>query len=439
MRLIWTATGMLAALAVPLAAQDASAPQPYVDFGNTAWVLIATAMVMLMLIPALAFFYGGLVKRKNVLNVLMQCFITLAVVTVVWVVAGYSMSFGPGNSFVGGLQWAFLNGVGAEPSPYYISQPTARIPHLLFMAFQLMFAAITPALIVGAFAERMKFSTFLVFTVVWSLAVYAPIAHWLWSAEGWLYKMGALDFAGGLVVHTSAGMASLATVLIIGRRKNLKPLPPHNLAFTMLGAALLWFGWFGFNAGSSLAADGLAANAFVVTNVAAAVATLTWAALDWFTSGKPTMLGVVTGAIAGLATITPGAGFVDVKGAIVIGMLASVVCYIFVMKLKPRFGYDDALDAFGVHGVGGIIGTLCVGVFATPAVQSAYQGLLYGNARQLGIQALALAVTAVYAFVLTWVIYKLLDLTMGVRVTEREEAMGLDVTQHNERAYTILE
>jgi len=416
---------------------------PYIDFGNTAWVLISTALVLLMTAPALAFFYGGLVKRKNILNVLMQCFVLLAVISLQWVMFGYSLAFGPGKgalgAFIGSLDWAFLKNVGFEPSPYFISQSTARIPHLAFMIFQCMFAVITPALIIGAFAERMKFSTFIVFSLLWATLVYDPVAHWVWSSDGWLFKMGALDFAGGTVVHINAGMAALATAIIIGKRKNLKPTPPHNLTFTMMGAAMLWFGWFGFNAGSALAADGLAANAFVVTNTAAAAAAVVWALLDMLFHKKPTMLGFATGAVAGLVAITPAAGFVDITGALFIGLGVSLICYFMVMFVKHKLGYDDALDAFGVHGIGGIWGAIATGIFATPVIQSAYSGALSGNPKQILIQLAATGVTIVYSFGVSFILYKILDKTMGVRVTEKEESQGLDITQHNERAYTIIE
>ncbi len=422
--------------------QDA-ASAPVVDFGNTAWVLVSAALVMFMTAPGLAMFYGGLVKKKNVLNVLMQSFITLAVISLQWVIIGYSLSFGPGKGglagFIGSFDWAFLRNVGFEPSPYFISQATARIPHLAFMIFQAMFAVITPALIIGAFAERMKFSTFLVFTVLWATLIYDPIAHMVWSADGYLYKLGALDFAGGTVVHVNAGIAALVTAIVIGKRKNLKPTPPHNLTYTLLGAAMLWFGWFGFNAGSALAADGLAASAFVVTNTAAAAAALTWAILDWIFSGRPTILGVATGAVAGLVAITPAAGFVGLGGSLIIGLGVSLICYFMVVVVKAKFGYDDALDAFGVHGIGGIWGAIATGLFATPIIQSAYKGLFSGNPKQLLIQLLAVGITIVYSFVGTLIIYKVLDWTMGVRVNEKDEAMGLDVTQHNERGYTVIE
>jgi len=415
---------------------------PGIDFGNTAWVLMSAALVMVMT-PALALFYGGLVKRKNVLSVLMQCFAILMVVSLQWVAFGYSLAFGPGHGplagLIGGLDWVMLKGVGLGPSPYYISQAGARVPHLAFVIFQAMFAVITPALIIGAFAERIKFSAFLVFTLLWVTLVYDPVAHWVWSADGWLYKLGALDFAGGTVVHINAGVAALVTAIMVGRRRYLRPAPPHNLTYTMLGASLLWFGWFGFNAGSALAADGLAASAFVVTNTAAATAGLTWAALDWLLTRRPTVLGAVTGAVAGLVAITPAAGYVGVGGAMVIGLVASDLCYLFVVAVKPRLGYDDTLDAFGVHGVGGIWGAIATGIFATPAIQPAYNGLLSGNPRQVLTQLVATGVTIVYAGAMTFVLFKLVDLALGVRVSEREEAMGLDVTQHNERAVTIVE
>ncbi|MBF0532376.1 MAG: ammonium transporter [Candidatus Omnitrophica bacterium] len=408
-----------------------------INSGDTGWVLISSALVMLMT-PALALFYGGLVRRKNYLSVLMQCFITLCVVSLLWVFCGYSLSFAPGNGFIGGLQWAGLKGVGAEPYADY----AGTIPHSTFMIFQCMFAVITPALIIGAFAERMKFSAFLLFTVLWAFAVYFPVAHWVWGVGGWLRNMGTLDFAGGTVVHINAGIGALATALIIGKRRGLErgPLPPHNLPFTVLGAGLLWFGWFGFNAGSALAANGLASNAFVVTNTAAAAAGLMWAVLEWFANGKPTILGTVTGAVAGLVAITPAAGFVDAMGAIWIGLLVSVFCFIAVSVIKPKFGYDDSLDAFGVHGIGGFWGAIATGIFATKAVNAAgADGLLMGNPAQFVIQLKAALITTVYSFVVTYVIYKVVDLLVGVRVVAKDESIGLDLTQHHEGAYTVLE
>ena len=307
------------------------------------------------------------------------------------------------------------------------------------MIFQGMFAVITPALILGAFAERMKFSSFLAFTILWSLLVYYPVTHWVWSTDGWLYKMGVLDFAGGIVVHINAGVAALVTALMIGRRNYLKPTPPHNLPYTMFGAAMLWFGWFGFNAGSALAANGLAVNAFVVTNTAASAAVVIWMILDWVFMKKPTMLGTATGAIAGLATITPAAGYVGIGAAILIGSAASIVCFIMVVIIKSKFNYDDALDAFGVHGIGGFLGTILTGVFASRLIQPAYSGALYGNMDQLLVQCMAAIVVTLFSVVLTYVIYKAIDMTIGLRVSDDHEAIGLDITQHNERAYTIVE
>jgi Amt family ammonium transporter len=433
-----------AVLADEAASAGAAAPAATIDTGDTSWVLICSALVMLMT-PGLAFFYGGLVRRKNYLNVLMQCMIILAVLTIQWVVCGYSLSFAPGGKFLGGFDWVMLKGVGLEPNADY----AATIPHQAFMVFQMMFAIITPALIIGAFAERMKFSAFLIFTVLWATLVYDPICHWVWGVGGllrdlsWIGLPGfALDFAGGTVVHINAGIAALVTAIVIGKRKSVEkhPIPPHSLPFSVLGAALLWFGWFGFNAGSALGANGLATNAFVVTHVAAAAAALSWALIDWRIHGAPTMLGTISGAVAGLVAITPAAGFVGVGSAIIIGVLVSVFCFIAVSYLKPKFGYDDSLDAFGVHGIGGLWGALATGLFASKAINSAgADGLFFGNPKQLLIQAIACAVTLVYTFIVTWILYKIVDAVIGVRVTEKEEAMGLDVTQHNERAYTALE
>jgi len=409
-----------------------------INSGDTAWMLISTALVMFMTAPALALFYGGLVKRKNVLNILMQCFITLAVVSLLWVICGYTLSFSPKSlipGFIGNFDFAFLKNVGLGASDTYAT----TIPHLLFVIYQGMFAVITPALIIGAFAERMKFSSFLIFVIVWCIFVYFPVAHWIWSTDGWLFKLGVVDFAGGIVVHINAGIASLVAAIMIGKRKYLKPTPPHNLTFTMFGAAMLWFGWFGFNAGSALGANGLAANAFVVTNTAAAAAVVIWFILDLFFVKKPTMLGSATGAIAGLAAITPAAGFVDVGASIVIGAASSLICYFMVVFVKNKIGYDDALDAFGVHGIGGIFGSIIVGVFASPLIQSAYSGLLFGNPKQLFIQVFGSVVVIVYSLVLTIIIFKVIDIFMGLRVSEKEEAMGLDITQHNERGYTVIE
>jgi Amt family ammonium transporter len=408
-----------------------------VNAGDTAWVLMSSALVLLMT-PALAFFYGGMVRRKNVLSVLMQCFIIICVLSLHWVLIGYSISFAPGKGFWGGFQWLGLNGVGLEPYADY----AGTIPHQAFMIFQAMFAIITPALIIGAFAERMKFSAFLIFTLLWATFVYGPLCHWVWGIGGWLRNFGALDFAGGTVVHINAGIAALVTAIILGKRSNLdKNIPsPHNMPFVVLGTGLLWFGWFGFNAGSALAANGLAVNAFVVTNTAAAAAGLSWALIEWVHNGKPTVFGVCSGAVAGLVAITPAAGFVSVIPAIIIGLLVSVFCFIAVTVVKPKFGYDDSLDAFGVHCVGGIWGALATGLFASKLVNPAgADGLFFGNPKQFLVQLMAVGVTIVYAGIATLVIYKVVDLFIGVRVDEKQEAMGLDLTQHHERAYTVLE
>lgn len=423
------------------AAAAAPAPTPYIDFGNTAWMIVATALVMLMTIPGLALFYGGLVRQKNVLNILMQCFILTAAITLEWVFFGYSMSFGSSTGalapFIGGFDWAFLNGINInDVSPYYISQATARIPHLLFVLFQCMFAVITPALIIGAYAERIKFKGFLIFSLLWAILVYNPVAHWVWSADGWLFKMGALDFAGGTVVHINAGISALVMTLMIGSRRNYNnhPTAPHNIPLVVIGAALLWFGWFGFNAGSGLAADGLAISAFLATHVATATAAFTWVLLDWSINKKPTVIGICTGAVAGLVAITPAAGFVGVVGAVVIGIIVAVVCFFMVSVVKHKFGYDDSLDAFGVHGIGGIIGALLTGFLATPAIQSSYSGLFYGNPKQLWIQLVATVATIIFSGVMTFVLYKIVDSLVGIRATQKEEIAGLDITQHNEMA-----
>lgn len=417
------------------AEETSSAAVPGINGADTAWVLMSAALVMLMT-PALGFFYGGMVRKKNVLSVLMKAFITLAVISMQWMVIGYSLSFGEGNGFIGGFQHFMLNGVGQEGSNY-----APNIPGLAFMIFQAMFAVITPALIFGAFVERVKFSSFLLFTVLWATFIYNPICHWVWGKGGWLAAMGALDFAGGIVVHVSAGIAALVTAFVIGKRKGTESLGPipHNLPFTVLGAGLLWFGWFGFNAGSALGANGIAANAFVTTNMAASSAAVTWAVIEWIRNGKPTMLGTVSGAIAGLATITPSAGFVDAGAALIIGVIASVFCFMAVSVIKMKFKYDDSLDAFGVHGVGGMIGPLLTGVFANPAVNALGTGLLFGNPKQLVIQAAAVGATIAYSFIGTFIIFKAIDLLMGVRLKERDENIGVDLSQHNERAYTLIE
>jgi ammonium transporter, Amt family len=426
----------------PAAAGTASAPPgpptapPKVDTGDTAWVLTASALVLMMTAPGLALFYGGMVRRKNVLATLMQSFILMALISVQWVLFGYSLAFGPDvGGLVGSLRWIGLAGVGAEPNPDY----AATIPHQAFMVFQLMFAVITPALITGTFAERMRFSGFLLFSLLWATLVYDPLAHWVWGAGGWLHNLGTLDFAGGTVVHISSGVSALAAALVIGRRKGYgrEPMPPHNLPFTVVGAALLWVGWFGFNAGSALGANGLATSAFVATNTAAAAATLGWMAAEWLNRGKPTVLGAASGAVAGLVAITPASGFVGPMASILIGAVAGAVCFL-ACNLKARFGYDDSLDVVGVHGVGGTWGALATGLFASKAVNDAgANGLFYGNPSQLGVQAVSVLATWVFAFVGSLVLLKVVDALVGLRVTEEDEFRGLDVSQHSENAYAF--
>ena len=407
-----------------------------IDTGDTAWMLVSTALVMLMT-PGLAFFYGGLVRRKNVLSIMTQCLMLVGVISVQWVLFGYSLAFGPDHGgVIGGLSWAGLHGVGLEPNPDY----AATIPHQLFMIFQMMFAVITPALIIGAFAERMKFTAFLLFSVLWATIVYDPMAHWIWGMGGFLRQFGALDFAGGIVVHINAGMAALAAALVIGKRKGYPEIsPPHNLPFVILGAALLWFGWFGFNAGSALGAGGLAVSAFVSTHMAAVAATLVWAVLEWISRKRPTALGMISGAIAGLATVTPASGYVTPLAAMGIGALAGLVCYISVVLVKGKLGYDDSLDAFGVHGVGGMLGALLTGLWATRVVNPAgANGAFHGDAKQLLVQLAALAGCAAYSFILSWGLLKLVDKLVGLRVSEHNENIGLDLTQHSESAYTLV-
>jgi ammonium transporter, Amt family len=418
-------------------AAAATGPAPKVDSGDTAWVLISSALVMLMT-PGLALFYGGMVRRKNVLGTIMQSFIIVALVSVQWALWGYSLAFGPDvHHFIGDLSWFGLCGVGQTPNPDY----AATIPHQVYMVFQMMFAVITPALITGAVAERFKFKTFLVFTLLWCTVVYDPIAHWVWGMGGWIHNMGALDFAGGTVVHISSGIAALAAALIVGKRKGyLKvPMPPHNLTMTLLGAALLWFGWFGFNAGSAVASNGLAGTAFVVTHLATAAAALAWMAAEWIHRKKPTVLGAASGAVAGLVAITPASGFVTPMGALVIGAVGGLLCYTAV-SLKPKLGYDDSLDVVGVHGVGGTWGALATGLFATVAVNAGGgNGLFYGNPKQLGVQAIAVGATLVYSFVVTSILLKVLDMTMGLKVDAEEESLGLDYSQHGESGYIFEE
>ncbi|MDI6632605.1 MAG: ammonium transporter [Thermoanaerobacteraceae bacterium] len=408
-----------------------------VDTGDTAWILTASALVMLMT-PGLALFYGGMARRKNVLNTIMISFIILGLVSVQWVLWGYSLAFGPDKGhLIGDLSWLGLSGVGLDPNPDY----SGTIPHQLFMVFQLMFAIITAALITGSVVERMRFPAFLAFALLWTTFVYDPLAHWVWGVGGWLRNLGALDFAGGTVVHISSGVSGLVAALVLGRRRGYgtEPMLPHNLPLTVLGAGLLWFGWFGFNAGSALAANGLAASAFVVTNTAAAAAALSWVLAEWLHHGKPTVLGAASGCVAGLVAITPASGFVGPLPAVVIGLVAGVICYLAVAVLKPRLGYDDALDAFGVHGVGGTWGALATGLFASKAVNSAgADGLFFGNAAQLGPQIIGVLATWAFAATATFIILKLVGVFTPLRASEEEEALGLDVAQHGEEAYRGL-
>ncbi|TSA08318.1 MAG: ammonium transporter [Deltaproteobacteria bacterium] len=406
-----------------------------VNTADTLFIMLSTALVMLMT-PGLALFYGGMVRSKNVLGTIMQSFVILAVISVEWVLWGYSMAFGPDLAGVTGtLEWFGLNGVGLSPFAGY----SETLPHLTFMIFQGMFAVITPALITGAFAERMKFGTFLLFTILWATLVYNPICHWVWGVGGWIRNLGALDFAGGTVVHISSGASALAAALLIGKRKGYgtEPIHPHNLPMTILGAALLWFGWFGFNAGSALSCGPLAVNAFVATHVAAAAAALTWTIVEWIYRGKPTTLGTASGAVAGLVGITPACGFVGLTAALIIGIVAGVLCY-FAIVMKTKLGYDDSLDVVGIHGVGGAWGALATGLFADKAINAAgANGLFFGNPGQLGIQALSVIVTIGYAFIMSLILLKALDWIMGLRVSPEDEVSGLDLTQHNETAYNL--
>jgi Amt family ammonium transporter len=421
------ATTLLPALAF---ADDA----PTLSAGDTAWMLTATALVLLMTIPGLALFYGGMVRAKNVLSVLMQCFAITALVTVLWMVAGYSIAFTDGggmNAWMGGFSKAFLGGVGVDSL-------SGTIPETVFMTFQMTFAIITPALIVGAFAERMKFSAMLWFMGAWLLVVYAPICHWVWGG-GWLADKGVLDFAGGTVVHINAGVAGLVAAIVLGKRKGFPTtaMPPHNLTYTVIGASLLWVGWFGFNAGSELAADGTAGMAMAVTQIATAAAALAWMFAEWVAHGKPSVLGIASGAVAGLVAITPASGTAGPMGALAIGAAAGVGCFFAATKLKRAFGYDDSLDAFGVHAVGGIIGALLTGVFADASLGGSglADGVTIGQ--QLGTQFLGVMATLIYTAVATFVLLKVIDVIVGLRVTEEDETEGLDIALHDERGYSL--
>lgn len=428
-----------AAASLLLAGTAVAEEAPKIDTGDTAWMLTSAALVLMMTAPGLALFYAGLVRSKNGLATIMQSFVMMALISVQWVLFGYTLSFGPDHGhIIGGLNWFGLIGVGGQPNPDYA--PT--IPHQCFMIYQAMFAIITPALMTGAFAERMKFSAFLLFSLLWATLIYDPLAHWVWGKGGWIGTnggMGALDFAGGTVVHISSGVSALAAALLMGKRLGYphEHMPPHNLPFAVMGAAMLWVGWFGFNAGSALAASSLAVSAFVATNSGAAAAALSWMGAEWLLRGKPTVLGAASGAVAGLVAITPAAGFVSPLSALVIGGVAGVVCLLACM-LKPRLGYDDALDVVGVHCVGGVTGALLTGIFASKAVNPAgADGLLHGNPSQLLIQFTAVASTLVFCFVGAFVLLKLVDALVGLRVVEEEEIAGLDLSQHGETAYTF--
>lgn len=398
-----------------------------IDTGDTTWLLISSALVMIMT-PALALFYGGMVRSKNLLATVMQSFVSLGVISILWVLYGYSLAFGPDvNHFIGNLDWALLKNVSTSAYPVYSS----TIPHQLFMLFQMMFAVITPALITGAFAERFKFKAYLIFLVAWFTFVYCPLAHWVWGQGGWIKLMGGLDFAGGLVVHIASGMSALAATLVIGKRLGWKtePIHPHNLSLTILGASLLWFGWFGFNAGSALGANALAVKAFLTTQLSAAAASLGWIIVEWKRHGKPTALGIASGAVAGLVSITPAAGYVSPVSAIIIGFVGGVICY-FAVQSKFRLNIDDSLDAVGIHGVGGIWGSVAVGIFATA-------GVIAGSWHLLKIQLICTTCAVIYSLSVTFIIMLILDKIIGIRVTKTDEIMGLDISQHGERGYNL--
>lgn len=403
-----------------------------INSGDTAWVLISSALVLLMT-PALGFFYGGMVRKKNLLSTIMLSSVVVALISIQWVLYGYSLSFGPDKcGLIGGLEWLGLSGVGQMPNPDY----AATIPHLAFMVFQMMFAIITPALITGAFVERVNFSGFLLFTLLWATFVYNPVAHWVWGVGGWLRNLGALDFAGGTVVHVTAGVSALATAIVVGKRKGYgaSPIEPNSIPFVILGAFLLWFGWFGFNAGSALTAGGLATNAFVVTTVSAASSGLTWMLISWMFR-RPSVIGFVTGAVVGLVAITPASGYVGPLAAIVIGAVAATLSY-FAILLRMKTVVDDSLDVFACHGVGGIWGAIATGIFASKIVNPAgNNGLVYGNPEQLKVQLITVLVTAGYAFVMTLFLAKVVDAIFGLRVKRIEEDLGLDISQHAENAY----
>nr|WP_312509168.1 ammonium transporter [Pseudomonas luteola] len=436
--------GALLSLAMPsLAMAQEAAAEPTLNSGDTAWMLVSTALVLFMTIPGLALFYGGMVRAKNILSVMMQCFAITGLISILWMIYGYSLAFDITgmekgvtnfNSFIGGFGKAFLSSITHDG----LTGAAALFPESIFVTFQMTFAIITPALIVGAFAERMKFSAMLVFTGVWFTLVYAPIAHMVWSGDGGLmWDWGVLDFAGGTVVHINAGIAGLVAALVLGKRKGYPttPMAPHNLGYTLVGAAMLWVGWFGFNAGSAVAANGTAGMAMLVTQIATASAALAWMFAEWITHGKPSALGIASGVVAGLVAITPAAGTVGPMGALIIGAVAGVICFFCATSLKRKIGYDDSLDAFGVHGVGGIVGALLTGIFAAPALGGF--GTVTDIGGQLWIQLKGVLFTLVYTGILTFVILKVIDMVMGLRVSDEEETVGLDLTLHNERGYNM--
>jgi Amt family ammonium transporter len=423
-----TAAGQAAAQPAPAVA----APAPKVDTGDTAWMIVATALVMLMTLPGLALFYGGLAKRKDTLNTMAMSFVTYCIVSLLWVIYGFTFAFGTDvGGIIGSAEKLFLSGVGVGS----INELAKTIPEYIYVVYQLTFAAITVALASGGYIERMKFSAWVLFSILWFTFVYVPIAHWVWGG-GFLAKWGALDFAGGTVVHINAGIAALVGALVLGKRHEAS-LKPSNLTLVITGAGLLWFGWFGFNAGSALAANGLAGAAFINTNTATAMAAISWMIAEWIHTKKPTVLGLASGAVAGLVAITPAAGFVNIKGAIIIGILAGIIPYFAVATIKPKLGYDDSLDAFGIHGVGGTIGAILTGIFADPAINEAGKGLLYGNPVQLLIQLKAVIVTLLYSGIVTFIIFMLVKALVGVRVEAEHEITGLDESQHGEKAYSL--
>jgi Amt family ammonium transporter len=424
------APGPLAFVAVVLMALPVRAQESAVDSGDTAWMLMSTALVILMTVPGLVLFYGGLVRKKNVLATFVQCFATCALTTVVWMVLGYSLAFSEGNAFIGGFGAMFLNGMTVDST-------VGTIPESVFMTFQMAFAVIAPALITGAYADRMKFSAMLAFNVFWVLFVYAPVCHWVWGG-GFLAGDGVLDYAGGTVVHINAGVAGLVAAIVIGKRLRYgsEHFPPHSLVLSIVGAALLWVGWFGFNAGSALAADGRAGMAMAVTQIAAAGAALSWMIVEWILRGKPSGLGLISGAVGGLVAITPAAGFVGPAGGLAIGLISGAVCYWGANALKRRLKYDDSLDAFGIHGIGGIVGAVLTGVFASEAI-GGVPGLIEGNPGQVWQQIWGAAITMAYCAAVTWVLLFLIGKTIGLRVDEKTETIGLDISLHGERAYEM--